>query len=124
MPYLFTPPTQQVAVETRHPFWRRTQDTLARSVLKLADKQYVLVDDPSNEQIAASVLPYLGGRSYYISDIEADDLIAAGFGAYLLQVGAGDGTYGSGVYGEGLFGVGDGVDTSAYQDMPFYDGRG
>jgi hypothetical protein len=121
MPHLFTPPTHEVAVESRHPFWRRDTDTVGRTVLKLADKQYVTVDDPSNEQIAASVLPYLGGRTYYISDLEADDLIAAGYGAYIQTSG---GAYGSGVYGAGLYGsggdTGDGINVSGGT----YDGRG
>lgn len=131
MPYLFTPPTQQVAVESRHPFWRRTTDTVGRSVLKLADKQYVLVDDPSNEQIAASVLPYIGGHTYYISDLEAADLRDAGFGAFILPVpvdiGFGSGQYGRGVYGTGNNGTQDDT-TRAYGTGIYgsgtYDGRG
>lgn len=135
MPSLFTPPTQQVAVPSRHRFWGRTKDTVARSVLKLGNQQYQVVDDPSNEQVAASVLAYLGGRTYYISDLEAADLTAAGFGAYLSTppVVGGSG-YGHGRYGAGVYGAGDtgSADVSPpgrpYGSGPYgtgtYDGRG
>lgn len=86
MPYLFTPPTQQVAVESRHPFWRRDTDTVGRSVLKMAEAQYLLVDDPSNEQVAASLVAYLGGRTYAISANEAASLRAAGFGTWVANL--------------------------------------
>lgn len=128
MPYLFTPPTQQVAVESRqHRFWRRTTDTVARSVLKLGDKQYVMVDDPSNEQVEASELAYLGGRSYYISDLEAADLRAAGYGDYLtiptVDSGYGHGRYGVGLYGAGDMGSGRPYGSGIYGSGT-YDGRG
>lgn len=123
MPYLFTPPTQQVSVPSRHPLWRRTTDTVGRSVLKVGDQQYQLVDDPSNEQIAACVLPYIGGHTYYISDLEGNDLIAAGYGAYLVAVFGG--AYGRGTYGDGAYGIGsNGADPSAVYPANTYDGRG
>lgn len=127
MPYLFTPPTQQVAVQSRHPFWRRDTDTVARSVLKLGDQQYVTVDDPSNEQVAACVLPYLGGRTYEVSDLEAADLIAAGYGAYVVHVPNGLG-YGAGIYGKGAYGAGETDAGRPYGSGTYgsgtYDGRG
>jgi hypothetical protein len=137
MPSLFTPPTQQVAVPGRDRFWRRTTDTVARTVLKVGDLQYRVVDDPSNEEVAASVLAYLGGRTYYVSDLEAADLQAAGFGAYLSTPPVSTtGGYGYGRYGVGLYGVGD-TSTESSQALdpsrPYgsgiygsgtYDGRG
>lgn len=79
---VFTPPT----VGTRWPvtdrFWSRLTMTDSYSVLKL-DGFYRQVSDPSNEDVAAADVAYLGGRRYRVDDAEVEALTEAGYGEYL-----------------------------------------
>jgi len=40
-------------------------------------------ETPTAEQVAAADRLYMGGHVYQITDAERDDLIAAGYGAYI-----------------------------------------
>lgn len=54
-----------------------------RSVLKAADGTYSTVDTPTQDQIDASAVAYLGGHVYEVSADEAAALTAAGYGSGL-----------------------------------------
>lgn len=50
-----------------------------RSVLKAHDGTYTTVDTPSQDQIDASAVAYIGGHRYEVTEAEAAALTAAGF---------------------------------------------
>lgn len=54
-----------------------------RTVLKSVGGVYSTVDTPSQDQIDAAAVCYLGGHVYSVSSAEAAALTAAGYGAYL-----------------------------------------
>lgn len=97
-------------------FWRHFTTTQCISILKFGTS-YQKIQDPSDEQIEAADVTYLGGHIYEITEAEAAALTAAGYGAGLG--GAVDG-YGSGSYGGGNYGVGE-ID-EAFGEGPFGDG--
>lgn len=54
-----------------------------RSVLKSVGGVYSTVDNPSQDQIDAAAVCYLGGHVYSITAAESSALTAAGYGAYI-----------------------------------------
>lgn len=80
MTYYFTPPT----VVERPDTGNRLVDAwvkIARgvTVLKAADGSYSTTMYPSQDDLAAASVYYLGGHTYPVSDVEAGHLSAAGF---------------------------------------------
>jgi hypothetical protein len=77
---VFTPPV----VRERYPFRHLTTYTIPRSTTILKEGGfYRQVSDPDIEELEAADEAYLGGRGYRVAPSEADDLTAAGYGAYL-----------------------------------------
>lgn len=54
-----------------------------RTVLKSTLGVYTTVDTPSQDQIDAAAVCYLGGHVYPVSAAEASALTTAGYGAYI-----------------------------------------
>jgi hypothetical protein len=54
-----------------------------RTVLKSVAGVYTTVDTPTQDEIDAAAICYLGGHIYPISAAEATALTAAGYGAYI-----------------------------------------
>lgn len=87
----FTPPTltgsasqtPRVCVDTTGPalrlYSRATPVPSSQSVLKNPDGTYRTVTSPSQDEIAAAAVHYQGGRSYTVTQTEADALTAAGY---------------------------------------------
>ena len=75
----FTPPTRKV-YRSKDRLWRRNADVVGRTVLKNG-ASYTTVDEPSDEDVAAATIAYLGGRSYTVTTAESSALTAAGYGA-------------------------------------------
>jgi len=75
----FTPPTRKV-YRCKDRLWRRNADVVGRTVLKNG-ASYTTVDEPSNEELGAATIAYLGGHSYTVSAGESAALTAAGYGA-------------------------------------------
>lgn len=63
-------------------FWGHLTVTHSKSILKIGST-YVPVQGPTNEQIVAADITYLGGHIYTVSAAEAAALTAAGYGAGL-----------------------------------------
>lgn len=55
--------------------------TRGRTVLKAADGTYTTVDTPTQDQVDAAAVAYMGGRVYQITAAEAASLTAAGYGS-------------------------------------------
>jgi len=79
---VFTPPTRMSRWPVTDRFWSRLTLTESYSVLKL-DGFYRQVSDPSNEDVAAADVAYVGGRRYRVDDAEIAALTEAGYGEYL-----------------------------------------
>lgn len=107
MPNLFTPPGRVERRGDTHRLFGRQTITRGVSLLKAAGL-YRQIESPSDEDIAASDIAYLGGHVYVVSDTEAAALAEAGYGASVVKPGAG---YGAGGYGEGVYGA-DGTNST------------
>lgn len=99
--YLLTTPFIEVP-DRGVGIFRRTTFRQGVSLLKEAGF-YRQVDGPTDEEIAAADIAYLGGHRYLVSDAEAGLLTVAGYGANVELIDA----YGWDDYGEGLYGVDD-----------------
>ena len=104
MPYLFAPPTQSLPAG-RDRLWSRFHYQSGLALIKSGGFYSQPADVVADEDIAAGDATYLGGHVYLVSDSEAADLTAAGYGAYLsippASTGYGQGRFGAGAYGEG-----------------------
>jgi len=61
-------------------FWRRVpHGHSARSILKQVDGSYLVLETPSQDQIAVATIVYMGGHIYQVSAAEAASLTAAGY---------------------------------------------
>jgi hypothetical protein len=81
--YIFRTPTNDVHYRYRpEPLIVRLGFDTADSILK-QDSFYRQVRFPSDEEIAAADVVYLGGRDYRITTDEYNDLVAAGYGSYI-----------------------------------------
>jgi hypothetical protein len=104
MSHTFQTPTYVVISAGHDVFWRHFTQKRSTSILKTGSS-YVEVPGPSDEQITAADIAYLGGHVYTVDDTEAAALTAAGYGAGLDFVpSSDDATYGGGTYGEGTYG--------------------
>lgn len=83
MPF-FTPPTISEHPLVRHPLIRRTHLDVGVTILK-ENGFYRQVRYPNAAECEAADAYYQGGRTYPITEQEADDLTAAGYGAYLTS---------------------------------------
>jgi hypothetical protein len=100
MPYLFTPPGLPVRVGDANTFFLTL--TFGRSLLKESGL-YRQVLDPSDEEVAAAEIAYLGGHIYAISDDEAAALTLAGYAEGITSISLGSG-FGEGPYGATPYG--------------------
>lgn len=66
-------------------FWKRLAVRHSTSILKYGSS-YVPVESPTNEQIVAADVTYLGGHVYTVGQTEADALTAAGYGGGLTPI--------------------------------------
>lgn len=110
MAYLFIPPGR-VEHHGTHPLFGRLTLNRGMSLVKTGG-YYRQVSNPSDEDVAAAEVFYLGGHVYTVSDTAAADLRAAGYGEWLSPVvgpnppDPGGGTETSGLYGEDEYGAG------------------
>lgn len=118
MSRLFTPPGRVVR-RGKHPLFGRLPMTTGVTLLKDTGGFYRQVENPSDEEISNARVAYLGGREYRVSDAEALDLIAAGYGQWLVSPATAG--YGVGGYGEGVYG-GDPVTRTGYGYGPYGGG--
>src|SRR5688572_10937548 len=96
----FVPPTDKVYLYNTHPLLRRMPLYVGVTVFK-KDGLYREVHGPFlPEDIDDSDITYIGGHEYIITEEEAAELTAAGYGVYITYAG-----YGSGLYGVGNYGV-------------------
>lgn len=84
----------------KHPLFGRLLIRQGVSLLKV-NGLYRQVRFPSEEEIAAADVAYLGGYVYDIDDVEADALTDAGYGDWVMPTVT---AYGEGAYGEGPYG--------------------
>lgn len=78
----FTPPGVLEHTGDQHPLFGRMRITRGVSLLK-SGGIYTQTRYPSDEQIAAADITYLGGYVYNITSTEADALTAAGYGEWV-----------------------------------------
>ena len=76
--WLFHTPSIIERTNSRHPLLARTKTRVGISVLK-ENGFYRQVRFPSDEEIAAADITYLGGYDHTVSDAEANSLRAAGY---------------------------------------------
>lgn len=117
---MFTPPGEARAFSSDR-LWSRFKINVSFCLLK-KDGFYTQVETPSDEDVAAADLAYLGGHAYYVSDLEAADLTAAGYADFLsLPPSTGDG-YGIGTYGLGAYGEGTPPTVGGDSGIPYGSG--
>jgi hypothetical protein len=104
----FVPPVEKFYASNSHPLLRRVPLWVGVTVLKENGIYREVRDevDPADIDVAEAV--YLGGHEYVISEEEAAELIAAGYGIYIKYSGFGSGFYGLGSYGVPQEGVSNG----------------
>ena len=76
--YLFNTPVVEENLDVRDRLFMRTHLTRAVSVLKI-EGEYYEMRYPSQDEIAEAQVVYYGGHEYYVDDVEAADLVAAGY---------------------------------------------
>lgn len=75
----FEPPTERLRFQSDDPLFKRMSLEVGLTVLKSPLGSYTTVRNPSDEQIDAAEICYLGGYVYEVTDSEAADLTAAGY---------------------------------------------
>lgn len=78
----FTPPGTLEGVISKHPLFGRLRITRGVTLLKTGGV-YSQQRNPSDEQLSAADVAYLGGYTYTISDGEAAALTSAGYGDWV-----------------------------------------
>lgn len=96
---VFVPPTEKVYLYEGHPLLRRVPLNLGITVFKEDGIYREVRGDVLPEEIDSADVTYLGGHEYEITEEEATELIAAGYGIYITYSGYGSGYYGMGHYG-------------------------
>jgi hypothetical protein len=76
--YTFNPPTVKEGPAGFGPLFYRIGLLRGISVLKI-DGEYYEVRSPSQDEIAEAEIFYQGGRTYQVTESEANELIAAGY---------------------------------------------
>lgn len=79
MPHFEPPTALRPYPGVRDRLFCRMKLAVGLTVLKSESGGYVTVEHPTNEQIDAAAIAYLGGHVYEVSDDEADSLTAAGY---------------------------------------------
>lgn len=85
MPFKFNTPFEKQGPIGTHRLWQFYGLERGITVLKTEDGYYE-TQDPSQEELDAAELYYLGGHEYVVSDEEAADLTAAGYSEFLENV--------------------------------------
>lgn len=98
VPVLFVPPAEKVYDGGLDRLFSRVPRNLGITLLKEAGL-YRQAKEPTDEEIDAADVAYLGGHEYRVDTEEADDLTLAGYLANLFYSGYGVGPYGGGNYG-------------------------
>jgi hypothetical protein len=78
----FTTPTVKERYG-RHRLFSRVSIDVGVTILRITGNQFVQVRDPSPEEITAAEAAYVGGRTYEVSEEEANRLILAGYGDHV-----------------------------------------
>jgi hypothetical protein len=99
--FTFVTPVKKIYTSESNRLYRHVPYSMGTTVLKENGiyRQIGGADIP--EDIDNADVAYLGGHEYVISQEEALDLEAAGYGEYINSIGG----YGLGLYGVGLYGV-------------------
>jgi hypothetical protein len=79
----FSPPGVEGIRDTTHPLFARMHVDRGVSVLKIGGF-YRQVEEPSTEDLLSATEVYLGGHEYRIPQYIGDDLVAAGYGPYII----------------------------------------
>jgi hypothetical protein len=109
---LFTPPSERRPLSTYDRLWVHFHYNVGLTLLKRPDGGYDQPTEfPDADTFADYIAVYLGGHVYLVSDAEAANLAAHGYGDFLetppidptdgSQGGYGVGRYGIGAYGDG-----------------------
>lgn len=86
MAYFFEPPTVEEAPAGGGPLFYRYRLTRANTIIQRTDGSYYSIRTPSVDETQQDVLyVYQGGHKSPISDSERTSLIAAGYGANIIE---------------------------------------
>lgn len=83
MPYQFYTPTRREPVLNQG---LRYSLNVGMTVLRHKDRSFAVVEVPSEDQMTAADRVFLGGHVHLVSDAEAAELSAAGFGEGLVLI--------------------------------------
>ena len=98
MAYYFLPPTVEEGPAGGGALFYRYKLTRANSILQRTDGSYYSVRTPSVDETQSALYYYPGGHKNLISDAERTSLIAAGYGAYIIEEQMTPGRYNMKVY--------------------------
>ena len=98
MAYYFLPPTVEEGPAGGGALFYRYKLTRANSVLQRTDGSYYSVRTPSVDETQSALYYYPGGHQNLISESERTSLIAAGYGAYIIEEQMTPGRYNIKVY--------------------------
>lgn len=104
--YLFTPPSVEQGPVARDRLFFRYTMPRGLTVIKRVNATYYESRFPAQTELEAASDFWLGGHVYTINQATRDELVTAGYGAYITVVVL-PGAYGSVRYGDGLYGGGD-----------------
>jgi hypothetical protein len=85
MAYYFTPPTVGEGPAGLGALFYRYKLTRANSILQRTDGSYYSIRTPSVDETQSALYYYPGGHKNLISESERTSLIAAGYGAYIIE---------------------------------------
>ena len=86
MAYFFEPPTVEEGPAGLGALFYRYKLTKADTIIQRSDGTYYSIRTPSVDETQQDVLyVYQGGHKTPISDSERTSLIAAGYGAYIIE---------------------------------------
>lgn len=85
MAYYFLPPTVEEGPAGGGALFYRYKLTRANSILQRTDGSYYSVRTPSVDETQSALYYYPGGHKNLISNAERTSLIAAGYGAYIIE---------------------------------------
>jgi hypothetical protein len=86
MPYLLIPPIVMEGPAGGGPLFERFKIPRGVSLLVSAAGGVTEVRYPTEDDLAAADVAYIGGHEYYLSDEDAQPLITAGFASCLTPV--------------------------------------
>jgi hypothetical protein len=85
MAYYFLPPTVEEGPLGLGALFYRYKITKANSILQRTDGSYYSIRTPSVDETQSALYYYPGGHKNLISESERTSLIAAGYGAYIIE---------------------------------------